>query len=923
MSIAPYYHVLPEEYCRHLGGLRWSPNHDAVETEDGRTFALVSEIGLFLEGFAASRRLIHFGFVLHLLHLLGKGQAPHPARAEWLFCTFHETGRPLRNAGAFFAELCRHVPAVADPFRFNANEWLVQSSILWFYRVPAEEEVPPLSPAAFEDHVLRRLEAYQPKELKYWLRHGRGPIKESGEKIVREVVAVPPRALTDVLAELTQRERLAGAVPYVSRLVGALALPPRRLARNELPMGGYSDVATRGLPEQILPSQLALDDLEFLRRFAANELLFYRREEPHAQTKEELLLLLDQGVRTWGDVRLVLAAAVLALGRRVAKGKTALRLAATSSAGRPLDCRTADAAKLGELLEASDLTFHPGAALERVLEEPSDGLRDIVLLTHPRNLAESEVQAAARRVDKKCRLFAVTVDGHGQAELAELRHGVPVPRTRFHIDWEKTPPPEPESVPEAPPAAAFRGDVEPIGFPFRFGVTGPLGPFAFDGSGEWLLLSGPNGMLHVERTDGTGAEVLPRGFWKGNVLHNIEAVLGVPGGFVVCGRADVELLAMHYDLTRRRCAARVLGMPDKDRRQWFYLPRFHSVVLKGDAGNFGVDLATGERAFYKRESRAGDSRVQQACAEAENHALPAPALPIVGARTGLRHWNTPVLYYDWDGCISVRRASGEMHTFTPLADGLPFLKNHRPSPAQIYGNTLALCVTGPKPELNRLHVFRLPEGTPIADLPMRPSGNLAFALSPSEKHIARQTSDSMVVLHDISDGGGPVQIPLRGRYHTQLDVELGQGWLTVRVGGWWHLLCWNSGILDHVRGQGDDGLKLRERLKAARLPHPGAAVRSANLIWSRLGYDLKRFTAYAQMDGLTLVVDTFGQLIVLDDSQQLVCMFFVFRNQLAGWLPDGTRFGSAALTGGPETAVAAEKVGQALSAARHQKGAKR
>ena len=56
------------------------------------------------------------------------------------------------------------------------------------------------------------------------------------------------------------------------------------------------------------------------------------------------------------------------------------------------------------MLEASDLTPHPGPTLGRVLDAdagkgPAGGaLRDVVLLTHPRSLAEPEVVAAARRV---------------------------------------------------------------------------------------------------------------------------------------------------------------------------------------------------------------------------------------------------------------------------------------------------------------------------------------------------------------------------------------------------------------------------------------------------------------------------------------------------------------------------------------------
>lgn len=906
------YHTIPQDYCKHLGGLRWSALNDAVETFEGKTFALVPEIGLFVEGFSAAGRLIHFGFVLHLLDLLGKGNRPATPRTQTLRQAFRDSGRPLRNAGAFCAELCRHVTAVADPYALDTQQWVVQSSLIWFQRVPADAEAPPLSPTVFEEHVLGRLSPYSYADLLHWLQHGRGPLKEDSASLVREVVAVPPPALTDVLDELTQRERLAGALPYVSRLVGALALPPRRLAQHELPMGGYSDVATRGLPEQILPSQLALDDLEFLRRFAAKELLFYRREEPHAQTKEELVLLVDQGVRTWGDVRLVLAAGVLALARRVAKTPIALRLAATSTSAPPLDCRSADAAALGSLLEASDLTLQPGAALERVLHEPADGPRDVVLLTHPRSLAEADVQAAARRLDPQSRLFAVTVDAHGAAQLAELRHGVPVPRTRFRIEWETVPAPAPKPTPpeESTPGGPWRGDVEPIGFPLRFGITGPLGPFAFDRSGGWFLASSGNGMLHVARMDGTRAEVLPRGFWKGSVLKQVEAVLGVADGFVVCGRADVELLAFHYDLVQRKCTGYVLGMPDKE-RQWHYMSQYHSVVVKGDENNYAVDLGRAARGFLKKGEppRTGSPRELSACFEVNSHDLPRPGVVVAKSLEVPAGTRSPCIFMKDDGeTIGLQFAGGKtIQWLRPLADGVPLFKNVRLLAAQLCGDMLAVSVADK--DRRRLHLLQLPEGAPVADIALRPHGANDFLLSPDGRYVARERSSSMIVIQDIV-GGGAVQIPLRGRYHSQLDeVQLGQHWLSVRVGTWVHVLTWTNQELGHYRKP-----NWQTFATELHLPRPGAIVRSANLVWSKLGYDLKRFTAYAE-NGLTLVVDTFGQLILLDQKQNLVAMFFVFRDRLGGWLPDGSRFGPADLTGGPETKDARSRFGNALAVA--------
>src|SRR5262249_25065547 len=162
------------------------------------------------------------------------------------------------------------------------------------------------------------------------------------------------------------------------------------------------------------------DPLEFVRRFAENELLYFRREEPPTRVQEELIVLLDQGVRTWGDVRLILSAAVLALGKLAARKGIPFRLATTSS---PEICDPLgfDQQTLGDLLEASDLSLNPGLALERVLEEPTTAARDVVLLTHPRNLHEEDVATAALRARPGTRLFTVSVDEPRNVRFCELR----------------------------------------------------------------------------------------------------------------------------------------------------------------------------------------------------------------------------------------------------------------------------------------------------------------------------------------------------------------------------------------------------------------------------------------------------------------------------------------------------------------------
>src|SRR5262249_9837775 len=157
--------------------------------------------------------------------------------------------------------------------------------------------------------------------------------------------------------------------------------------------------------------------------------------------------------------------------------------------------------------------------------------------------------------------FALAVDDRGSARFAELRHGHAVPLTTFRVDLDGG---ESEVLPRPAPRltrpAAWTGDVEPVPFPFRFGVGNRQGepPVDFDHAGEWILEVGPNGMLYLWRVDGAESEVLPRPALDGVLLSKVDAIRGVRGGFAVCGRAGERLAVAHYDLRSGRCRAHVL-----------------------------------------------------------------------------------------------------------------------------------------------------------------------------------------------------------------------------------------------------------------------------------------------------------------------------------------------------------------------------
>jgi hypothetical protein len=942
--VADYLRVNPS-YCEVLGGLHWSKDGEALEFGDGSTFAFSSEIISFLEGFVSRRPLIDFNHVLHFLYLLrdrtsGKGD-------NKLQEAFDLAGRMHRNAGAFCAALCTNIPAVPHPPTLAI--W--QHVVLRWYRImealassPVTADVPPLTPVAFLVQIRTAAAAYIAEELLHWFRYGTGPVKDAAATIAQEVVVTKPRSLKGVLADLAERPRLAGAVPFVAQMVSALSLPPRRLAHHELPTGGYADVTTTGQPEQILPSQFALDDLEFQRRFAERELLYFRREEPHARTREELVVLLDQGVRTWGVVRLVLSAAALALGKMAERRRQSFLVASTSGGGVVLNPTSLEPDQVAQCLEASDLSANPGLALERVLEDRTAAARDVVLLTHPRNLAEEDVTAAAHRANQTTRLFAVAVTERGDVQFSELKHGVPLTLSQFHVNLEKSQPP-PAEPPVRDPDQPWRGDVEPVPFPFRFGITNNRYGgffFDFDAAGKHLLVASSNGMLHAVRTDGSRFEVLRRAMIDldgKKVLTQLRQVKGVAGGFVVVGTAGDKLVAAHYDFAQRSCKAYCLGAGNWVNEGVYYYSDLQSVVAfeyyYGVATPCAIDLGTGQierrygtgrpysvqttdvkipPASPSNDDLNSPTRAWQACVRAMHRDLPTLE---VGHKPRAHMVNEcHMALSPMTGILAIRPKLCRTQS-CPLVDGQPLLKGQKIVQALYANNTLLISTVSEKLQVNdgnlrttpcNLAIMLGPEWRLAAHFPAGKTMT-DVALSADGQFFARQIGNTEVEVRSVADPSRVCAVTPRGLCHNNIQVTFGDRWLCLRLPTVAHLFAWGSADgLEYKQGaipinKGEPPLRIFET--AAQTRYQLGFGRP-----SCLSYDPSRFRRYG---GNTLIAacDEFGQVALLERRGELVCMFFAYRKEWAAWMPDGTRAGSARL-GGPPTPGAEKKIGQAL-----------
>ena len=232
--------------------------------------------------------------------------------------------------------------------------------------------------------------------------------------------------------------------------------------------------------------------------------------------------------------------------------------------------------ELGRIVEASDLSKNPGLALESVLEARH--------LSARRRVADPSAQSGRTR-RARCgppprpgmRLFALSLDRHGSAVLHEMRHGTAVAIRQLHVDFAQEPsePAETMAKPEPVPGS-WTGAVEPIGFPFRFGVEGKIEAFDFDQNERWLLTASRQGMLHLWEVGGSLVEILPRAFYQNTILTEPHAIVGVHGGFVVVARSPV---LPGSSLSRSQAAVQGLSAGSRGRTR--SAPLFHLGVCAG------------------------------------------------------------------------------------------------------------------------------------------------------------------------------------------------------------------------------------------------------------------------------------------------------------------------------------------------------
>ncbi|MBA4187711.1 MAG: hypothetical protein C0467_06790 [Planctomycetaceae bacterium] len=931
---ADAYLTIPKEYAESLGGFWWSSRRDAVERRDGTTFAVADEIRAILTGVFAKQPVPPFAFVLNLLQLMKSGTG-HFARLHEAFEDTRGAAARGRNVGLLIAELCDELPPVAGELSGQDVANALQCLRLYGEHTrPERVEEPALTRAEFEERILTRLAGFTDGDLRTWLTHGTGP-SPAGKKLAAETESIPAR-VARLLKLARKRQRLVGAAVLVPALDAGLTLPPRRRAPNAPPQGGYCDVTTRGEPEQLLPTQFALDSDEFIRRFASRELLYFQKEEPHQPELPERVIVLDQGVRTWGSVRLALAAAAFSLLAPRANRCASVKLFLTSTHG-PIDLTGQDVEAVADQLESSDLTPDPAACLVRAVHDLSTGPapRDVILLTHPRSVRDMALSAKVipRPSD---RLFALTVDDRGKAELNEWHNGGVVAIRSFRVDLVAAEAarvenelPQPRHAPGT--EGEWSGAVEPIPFPFRAGLVAEPYVFGFDADGEWLVIVGQNGILHGLLADGSLPEVLPRAFDGGAVLEQVDAVLGVTGGVVICGRMTPgrepavaspnpatysqriaaqlsgaaarvqEQVAAHYDRATRRVTLHFLGVALTNAR-WSAYPDLHCITVRAETvTGCALDLGTAGR--YPGWSDAGlVSRARLAWDCSAKGGTPPFSLPALTTTSIPEHPGVGLPYLRVEkNTFRVRHAEPAWApACEPQCDGKPLLEGATIHRAQLAANVLALAVV--RAGERKLYLLRGPDGGVLGEV-AHPVRN-AFTLSPDGRLLVRRDATRSVVVSETHDPGRPVATAPHAALHNALDIRLDAKpfRLTIAIGTFAHTFRLLNGELRYSLALGWDNF-----------PEDKVPLTAQQRSCPQTEYDAGRFPASegAASGPWRAVLDRLGQVLLFANGV-LVAAFLVRRERAAAWIPGGVFWGTPTLIGGPATPDAEKKIGHAI-----------
>ncbi len=243
------------------------------------------------------------------------------------------------------------------------------------------------------------------------------------------------RALVESLQEDGDAE-LSGIARIAQTLSAVVQLPKPLSEPDEMPLGGYSDIANRGNLDRLLVSELAQDPEVLAVRVALNEALYLRRESPPKQPARRRAIFVDVGIRLWGLPRVF--AHSLALAFAMQSEPDAEVDLVTWDGAELLDAEPDSREGLRDLLSRLCPGPEPGTAVAQFLERFQAAGEDVdcVVITHSAVVADRQFRDVMRQ-NSESEFFLATVDGLGNFVLRAHNAGGSRELQHARLDLEK------------------------------------------------------------------------------------------------------------------------------------------------------------------------------------------------------------------------------------------------------------------------------------------------------------------------------------------------------------------------------------------------------------------------------------------------------------------------------------------------------
>jgi len=224
--------------------------------------------------------------------------------------------------------------------------------------------------------------------------------------------------IRSLLKELDDDRELSGLARLAQQLMAAVTLPRAVADRDELQVGGVSDITNRGPLDRLLLSELAHDDTTLMVRVALNEAMYLRRESPPRTPPRQRAIFLETGIRSWGVPRIYATAVALALAATTEQNTEVVAFRAKGSKVEPVDLKTRSG--LVEHLAILEPQLHPGEALEAFEQAMAkvENVAEPVLITTDDVLDDDTFQLALSQ-QAILPLHVATVNRDGEFRLVE------------------------------------------------------------------------------------------------------------------------------------------------------------------------------------------------------------------------------------------------------------------------------------------------------------------------------------------------------------------------------------------------------------------------------------------------------------------------------------------------------------------------